>query len=225
MIKPVSDAGSAGYVPLCAALQWLMSDAGTRSVMMDDQDAWKAAVDKLWPLVSGGEIELNGLPRSGGLAEQIPSHGLTLIRVLPPLQDAVNDFVLSAPSHISCTPYIDKEHWSRDFNDRLYVAGQPAPAWTHLQLRKADLLSRWPRPEPTVKAQRDCYGWLLEQMKAAPSSKPKSREAYWSEAMQTFRRISKRQFGRAWDKAIIDSGAYGWSKPGRLAGKSNHCGK
>jgi hypothetical protein len=128
MLKPISDTGSAGYVPLCAALQWIMSSAGTRAVMVDDQGGWKAAVDKLWPLVCGGEIELNGLPCGGALAE----------------------------------------------------------------------------------------------MKASPVSKPKSREAYWTDAKQRFRRIARRQFSRAWDKAIVDSEAHSWAKPGRPAGKSNH---
>jgi hypothetical protein len=189
---------------------------------MDDHEAWKSAVDKLWPLICGGEIELNGLPRGSGLADRIPSHELTLIRVFPPLRNALNDILLNAPSHIACTTYFDEELWSRDFNDQLYITGQPRPAWTHLQLRKNELLKRWPRPEPTVKAQQDCYGWLLEQMQVSPTSKPQSREVFWSEAKQKFRRISKRQFGRAWDKAIVDSGAHSWAKAGRPAGKSNH---
>jgi hypothetical protein len=59
-------------------------------------------------------------------------------------------------------------------------------------------------------------------MKASPDSKPKSRAAYWSDARRKFRRIAKRQFDRAWDSAITDSGAHSWAKAGRPAGKSNH---
>src|SRR5262249_26890884 len=36
MLDPIAAVGTAGYVPLCAALQWIMTSAGTRSVMMDD---------------------------------------------------------------------------------------------------------------------------------------------------------------------------------------------
>jgi hypothetical protein len=221
MIKPVSDAGEAGYVPLCAALLWIMSDAGARSVMIVDQEAWEGAVNELWPLICSGDIELNGLPRGGGLTVQIPAHQLTLVKVLPPLHDALADVLLSAPSHIVSTPYVDQEHWSHGFNDRLYITGQPTPAWTHLQLPKTELLRRWPRPAPTAKAQQGCYFWLLEQMKAAPQSKPKSKAAFWIESKARFSRISRRQFDRMWEKSITDSEAHGWSKAGRLARKSN----
>jgi hypothetical protein len=34
------------------------------------------------------------------------------------------------------------------FNDKLYESGQLAAAWTHLQVRKSDVLSPWPKPEP-----------------------------------------------------------------------------
>ena len=221
MIKPISDPGDAGYVPLCAALLWIMSDAGARSVMIDDQEAGEGAVDKLWPLICSGEIELNGLPRGGGLAVQVPAHRLTLVKLLPPLSDSLSDVLATAPSHVVCTLYLDQQHWSHHFNDRLYITGQRTPAWTHLQLLKAELLRRWPRPAPTTKAQKDCYGWLLQQMKASPRSKPKSKEALWSEARARFKRISRRQFDRTWDQAITDSGAHVWSRAGRLARKSN----
>jgi hypothetical protein len=41
---------------------------------------------------------------------------------------------------IGCTPYIDQQHWSSDFNDKLYLSKFGPATWTHLQVKKADVL-------------------------------------------------------------------------------------
>jgi hypothetical protein len=220
MLEPIANPVPAGYVPLCAALHWIMTSGGTRPVALDDEAAWTSSVEKLFPLICGGEIELIGLPCGQPLTERIPGHALTLVRVLPPLHDQLGDMLVNSPSHIACSPFMDEEHWSRGFNDQLCQSGRVSAAWTHLQVRKADVLSRWPKPAPTVKPQGDCYRWLLQQMQASPATKPKSRNAFWLEAEQKFRPIAKRQFVRAWDQAIADSGAQRWSMAGRLRQQS-----
>ena len=63
--------------------------------------------------------------------------------------------LLSAPSHIACTPYVDEEHWRRDLNDKLYESGHSGPAWTHLQIRKSELLDRWDR----IRANNSDFGF------------------------------------------------------------------
>jgi hypothetical protein len=41
---------------------------------------------------------------------------------------------------ISSIHYIDEEHWKNDFNDKLYLQNSRSASWSHLQVRKADVL-------------------------------------------------------------------------------------
>ena len=62
------------------------------------------------------------------MTERIPGEALAIILILPPLYNTLNQITLDAPSHIVCTPYVDAEHWSKDFNDQLYErAARPEP--------------------------------------------------------------------------------------------------
>jgi hypothetical protein len=133
--------------------------------------------------------------------------------------------LLNAPSHIVCTSYVDHDHWLRDFNDRIYEQDQVGATWTHLQIRKSDILSRWPKPAASVRGEADCRRWLAELMKASPSGKPKPKSDFLTEAKSKFPRLAARQFNRAWDSAIAESGARSWASPGRLPTKSNHLTK
>jgi hypothetical protein len=44
MLQPILAPGMAGYVPLCSALHWLMTQRGTVPCMVDDETAWNDAV-------------------------------------------------------------------------------------------------------------------------------------------------------------------------------------
>jgi hypothetical protein len=221
MLEPVENQ-SAGYVPLCSALHWIMTRGGVLRLALDDKNAWNGACAKLFPLIHEGRIELIGLRRGAALAENIPGHTLTVVKVLHPLWSDLSDILATAPSHIACTPFIDQDHWAGDFNDRLYLHGQPQAAWTHLQVRKADVLKCCPRPEPRLKPQQDCFRWLLGQMRDSPRCRPKPKEAFRVEAKSKFPLLSVRQFNKAWDDSINESGAFEWSKAGRPASnKSN----
>jgi hypothetical protein len=222
MLEPVSRPGHAGFVPLCSALQWIMTKGGLRPVMMNDNEEWSRAVASLWPLICGGDIELVGLGRGRTLTGRVPPESLTLVRLLQPLRTEIEDMVLSAPSHIDCTFYLDAEHWARDFNDKLYETGLPGPAWTHLQIRKSDLLNRWPAAEPKIRAEADCCRWLMEEIHKSPACRPKPKIGFWAEAKNRFKPIARRQFNRAWDKALAETGIESWAKAGRPRTKSNH---
>jgi hypothetical protein len=214
MVEPVENQ-TAGYVPLCSALHWMMTRGGMLRLRLDDEEAWDAACDKLIPSIHAGRVELIGLPRGGALTEKIPGYSLPLVKVLHPLRSDFSDSALSAPSHIVCTPFVDQEHWSADFNDRLYLRGQAQAAWTHLQVCKSDVLDRCPRPEKRVKPQQDCFHWLLDQMRDSPSRRPKTKEMFRREANSKFSLLKVRQFNSAWDHAIMESGASAWSARGR----------
>ena len=146
MLEPIANS-TAAYVPLCAALHWIMTDGGTRKIAIDNKRAWNSAVDKLLPLISGGEIELIGLRCGRPLPEPLPATTLALIRVSPPILPN-GDFLINSPSHIECCSFVTQEFWFSQGNDRLYESGRASPACTHLQVRKRDLLKRWPKPGP-----------------------------------------------------------------------------
>jgi hypothetical protein len=92
--------------------------------------------------------------------------------------------------------------------------------FSDVKLKRDDLLRLWPAPKATAKSQQDCRRWLIQQMQVLPTNKPKSKEAFWTEARQKFTPLSKRQFLRAWDWAVAESGAHSWSKAGQIS-KSN----
>jgi hypothetical protein len=172
------------------------------------------------PFLASDEIELIGLPRNGGLAEKISGRALAMVKVIPLLQAQPRDYALEAPSHIDCSPFYDSESWARGLNDKLYLTGRAGAEWTHLQARKSQVLDHWPRPTPKARAQSLCFRWLLQQMERSPAVRQKSKATYWEEARAQFV-MSHRQFLRAWDAAIAESGAEAWAKAGRTPTKSN----
>lgn len=107
MLKPISAVGNAGFVPLCATLQWIMSGSGRRETTMDDP-AWYEAVEQLWPFVCSGEMELVGLEAGHSKIARLPGHTLTLVKILPPLHNSIGDILLNAQSHVACTPFVDR---------------------------------------------------------------------------------------------------------------------
>jgi hypothetical protein len=93
--------------------------------------------------------------------------------------------------------------------------------YTRVHLKRSDLLRLWPEPRSTIKAEHDCYEWLVPQMRESPDRKPQSRKRFWSDAKRKFPGLAQRQFGRAWERAIRKSGAIRWSRAGRVPTKSN----
>ena len=139
MIEPMMQAGTAGYVPFCAALHWIMTDGGSVDKNLEDFGSWEASVQRLLPLISTGEVQIIGRPSIGGPAKAIASETFAGVLVSHALKDDLSIIVGHDP-WISCTPYIDQQHWNSDFNDKLYLSHYGPASWTHLQARKADLL-------------------------------------------------------------------------------------
>ena len=139
MIEPMTRTATAGYVPFCAALHWIVTEGGTLSKNLEDFGAWKDSVKRILPLISTGELQIVGRPSSGGPAQTIPSETFAGVLVSHALRDELSIIVGDDP-WISCTPYMDQQHWSSDFNDKLYLSSYGPANWTHLQARKGDLL-------------------------------------------------------------------------------------
>ena len=212
MYEPLTRPGDEGLVPLCAALHWIMTARGTVTVELDDRDAWRLACHAILPFLHSGEIALVGMPRGGSLSEQIPGYALGAIKILPPLNAPIADILLNSPPHIATSIFLGIDTWREHFSDRLFLSGEAVAAWTHLQLRKSEVLQRWPRPYPTNDAEAACVKWLLEEIRKSPQKRPRTRAKFSKEAKQKFRRLGKRQFDRAWDKAVEQAPA--WKKPG-----------
>jgi hypothetical protein len=88
MLEPISRSGTAGYVPLCSVLHWIMTKGGGVTKHLEDTEAWTSSIERLLPLISTGEIEVLGRPNSGGPAEPIKGHLFAGILVSHPLRDS-----------------------------------------------------------------------------------------------------------------------------------------
>src|SRR5258708_17003692 len=62
MIEPMKREGTAGYVPLCAALHWIATSGGREPVHLEDKKSWESCVARLLPLISTGEVAIVGQP-------------------------------------------------------------------------------------------------------------------------------------------------------------------
>ncbi|MDN4986566.1 hypothetical protein QY049_25740 [Bradyrhizobium sp. WYCCWR 13022] len=139
MIEPMMRVGTAGYVPFCSVVHWIMTEAGRNIQHLEDSRLWKASVDRLLPLISTGEVQIIGTPQSGGAPKPIEGHVFAGVLVSEPLRDSF-DMITGDKPWISCIPYVDEEHWNNDFNDQLYLSKSGGAAWTHLQVRKSDVI-------------------------------------------------------------------------------------
>jgi hypothetical protein len=116
-----------------------MTQGGSVTKALNHDEAWNASTERLLAFVSTGEVEVIGRPRSGGPAEPIKGHVFAGILIPCPL--SVSFSVLTGDDPwISCTPYIDESHWAATFNDEAFLDSAARPSWTHLRVRKADVL-------------------------------------------------------------------------------------
>lgn len=237
MLEPMLGEENAGYVPLCVALHWIMTSRGTQLKRLDDEDAWRSAVAELRPTLTVKSFEVIGLPGTGGLPEVIPNSAFALIDMPSPLHGG--GFLLSSPSSIDCSPYLGEEDWKKYFNDKLYVTGKQGPVWTHLQVRKADILSRWPgilgeAPPPVAESsQQDRSGaapkvaganvknWLISLMKQSPTVR-RSKDELFGEARERFGAdISRRSFDKTYTDAIDQVPGCKWNAQGRTPARNS----
>jgi hypothetical protein len=62
---------------------------------------------------------------------------------------------------------------------------------------------------------KDCIDWLVPMMRASMNERPKSKQAFWSDAQARWPSLlSHRSFLGAWTAAIEISGAIAWGAPG-----------
>jgi hypothetical protein len=118
-----------------------MTNGAATQKNLQDTGAWEAALSRLLPLLSTGEIEVVGRPADRGAPERIEGSMFAGISVAEPVRESI-DFLVGDDPWISVSPYLDKQHWDRGFNDQLFLRSASPAAWTHLQVKKGDVL-RW----------------------------------------------------------------------------------
>jgi hypothetical protein len=211
------------YVPLSLAVCWVATAGGTNQISLEDQNSWKSASEKLMDRISDGSIEIVGrdaeqmtqaLPRTAFVGLDVP-HPFSL----------EFEHILSEVTHINCYFFEDRAAWAKSFSDEYHLARKPQPIWTHLQVKRDQVLKLWPKPSASARAKLECKRWLMEQMQRSPLERPKPKTEYKREAIKRFSKLTERQFFSAWDGAIEESAAPNWAKPGRPRQKSNHRSK
>jgi hypothetical protein len=116
-----------------------MTRGGSEVKQLKDSEAWKASIARLLPLISTGEVEIVGRPGAGGPAEPIKGHIFLGIVIPTPLETPFS-VITGADPWICCSAYIDEPHWQTHFNDHLFLNRPGPPAWTHLSVKRSDVL-------------------------------------------------------------------------------------
>jgi hypothetical protein len=139
MVEPMTRQETEGYVPLSSAILWIMTEGGKTRRLLDDNEAWLASADRLLALVSTGQVEVIGRTISGGTPKPISGSAFAGIAIGFPLHDPIERLVGDDP-WIWPTVYVDEEHWRGGFNDQLFAQKAMPADWTHLQVKKEDVL-------------------------------------------------------------------------------------
>lgn len=144
MIKPLLTEGGRGYVGFSCAIIWMMTDGGTHTNSLDDEELWKISVEEVLSGIEATEIEALGVRAGNQEPEVIPAHKFALTKVLPMGPLSMHEFAPYAPAYIECTPITDANDGAWSY-DEIYLPGHTKPAWTSLVLRKSGVLQLRPR--------------------------------------------------------------------------------
>jgi hypothetical protein len=139
-----------GYMPLYCATQWIATRGGTFDFDPNYLDVWKAAYAELLARIASNDIAVIGV--RGGVREKLDGHLFAGIRVSHPFEDTPFDLMLSDELYLSSCPYIDEEHWHRQFDDSL--EDRRGRQWSKLMVLKSDIARGWPFDMATSAGQR-----------------------------------------------------------------------
>lgn len=205
--------GLAAYVPFSLALCWVAAKGGAKTVPLRDEGAWNRAADEVLSQIADGKIEIVGLDHDG-ISVQLPRTAFALLRCPHPYSERREDMFCET-AHISSDFLINSQEWSNGSGDQFFRGGDRKPLWKHLQVRRAQVLKLWPKPSATVPAFTRCRDWLELEMNGSRDERPQPKKFYEDLALKKFPCLPKRQFIRAWDAAILLTGASNWSRAGR----------
>jgi len=126
-------------MPLTEAAHWIASKGGTLAIGIAEQ-FWKPAFDELVARIESEDVKVIGQRGAGN--EDVPVHLFSRIRIAYPYFDLPFSMLIGDGPYLDCSPFVDDDHWQREFNDKLYSSGRAQ--WTHLQVRKSDIARSWP---------------------------------------------------------------------------------
>ena len=215
---------AASYVPLSAALCWVITQSGTASISIRDKEAWQAGVSKLLPKISDGSVEIIGRDENQSTSV-LPRVAFASIDVPWPVFQSIEQILGESEMHIRCHLFAGWEGFKKGYNDQFFIEGGLRPRWTHLEVRREHVLKLWPEPSPKSSALIECKRWLMEMMRESPRRRLKPKNMCQKEARQKFGHIAVGQFQRMWAAAIEETGARAWSKAGPVSSRSDRNGK
>jgi hypothetical protein len=139
-----------GFMALTAAAHWIASQGGTLAVGKGEQ-FWKQAFGDLLAHIASQHIEVIG--RRGTGNESVPAVLFAGIRVLYPYSDpdrSILNTMFGKEPVLNCSPFTEDEEQWQEINDKLYASGRDdVPQWTHLQVKKSDVIRFWPAKTTT----------------------------------------------------------------------------
>ena len=172
-----------GFMALTAAAHWIASHGGTLSAGKGAQ-FWKPALDDLLTHIASQHIEVIG--RRGTGNESVPAILFAGIRVLYPYSDPDSDpplldTMFGEEPVLNCSPFTEDEEQWQEINDKLYASGRDdVPQWTHLQVKKSDVIRFWPAKtttqEPGVVEATTSTPVTASAQQAKQKLKPEARE-------------------------------------------------
>lgn len=209
------------FVPLSSAIYWIATRAGSHQVKVGDAATWETSAKRVSAKIQAGKVELIG--RTDLKNEGIPGIRLAGIPIRSPGEVAPFNIGISASSHISCSMFLSRDDWLHDGGDRFYPAGSISPTHTHLQVRNSDVLNSFPQPAANAGDLQAIKNWLIAEMRASPSRRPKTRPEYQAEGATKYGiTIGTRAFKDIWREAMREAPAPLWAKSGPSKGSVQH---
>jgi hypothetical protein len=140
-IGPPESPERPGYMTLSDAAYWIATKGGTVSFRARDHKYWQNAFNKLLPRICSEEVQIIGRRNGKGVPVAISGVNFSGIEIDYPYQDAEIDHLTP---HLRCYgPAIPSKYWQDRYNDELCGTGRQAPDYTHLQVRRGDILHFW----------------------------------------------------------------------------------
>jgi hypothetical protein len=150
-----------GFLPLSDAAYFIATEEANRIFDIEDSSVWKNTFDDLLSWIASGKIEAIGRDKDGR-ANVVPKHAFAGVPVSYPYFDPFE----RGPCLI-CYPVINDKLWHDGFCDSLYPKGyigatpwawrtcsdgKIRPDWTHIQLKKSDVLKLFQASTAETKA-------------------------------------------------------------------------
>ena len=237
------------WVPLLYAISWVatgkepepracvrdrlgrrLADAGLLDPEIEEQ-ALQVATEDLWRAAASGKVRLRGRGPWAVASEHNPDARCDeWSGAHAPLND-IEPKLLTSPGLGFFVDGIGPTDW----HDDIKAALRWSEVEVHLpslkssgvgQHRSPGSASGAPPPASTIAtavartigSETRLQDWLIAKMRASPD-KPQVKEETRTESEKMGHEVGVRAFDRAWRRAVEETGAVAWSRPGRKSGR------